>query len=270
MKNKFSTELVIVLALAASVATAQASVLSHTGSVDPASEGFTIVSCCGDSSTAPVFNDQGQNAWSITAGSVGSQYGYYSGALSTEQRADFSTNGAVLSFDARVLKGLAPSFDLVNHVFIVGAQLDTGLMRFELLLGLDGNGDTVAGLSNSLDKRGPGGAIRGFGPSFTLTGSGSSYHNYQLVFDPGLQVANLYIDGVERIQNYVGDPLTVQNVGLGFGVGSGGQGNFANVQLASLSAVPIPASLFLFGSGMVGLVGMGRKKLSLNQGLAGI
>ncbi len=270
MKNIFSIELVTGLLLVASVATAQASVLRHYGSVDPVSEGFTIVSCCGGSSTDPVLNDLGHDAWSITAGSLGSQYGYYSGGLTTEQRADFATNGAVLSFDARVLQGFAPAFDLVNHVYIAGATLDTGFTRFELLLGLDGNGDTVAGLSNTLDNSGPGGAIRGFGTSFTLTDSSSSYHNYQLVFEPGLQVANLFIDGVERIQNYVGDPIYVQNIGLGFGAFSGGQGNFVNVQLASLSAVPIPASLFLFGSGMVGLVGMGRKKLSLNQGLAGI
>jgi hypothetical protein len=78
---------------------------------------------------------------------LGSQYGYHSGALSAEQRADFASNGAVLSFEARVLQGLAPTFDLVNHVFIAGATLDTGFTRFELLLGLDDKGDTVAGLS---------------------------------------------------------------------------------------------------------------------------
>jgi hypothetical protein len=73
-------------------------------------------------------------------------------------------------------------------------------------------------------------------------------------------VANLFIDGVERIQNYVGNPLTVQNVGLEFAVGSGGQGNFAKVQLASLLAVPIPPSLFLFGFSIAGLAGTGRRK----------
>lgn len=271
MKNKFFVNKIVTgLLLAASVTTAQASALNHIGSANPVTEGFAIVSCCGGSSTAPVFNDLGHDAWSITSGSLGSQYGYLSGALSTEQRADFASNGAVLSFEARVLQGLAPAFDFVNHVFIASASLDTGITRFELLLGLDGNGDTVAGLSTSLDNGGPGnvgygGAIRGFGPSFTLSGSGSSYHNYQLIFEPGLQVANLFIDGVERIQNYAGDPFWAQNLGLrlGFSSFSGGQGNFANVQLISLQAVPILPSLFLFGSGIVGLagMGMGRKKL---------
>jgi hypothetical protein len=75
-------------------------------------------------------------------------------------------------------------------------------------------------------------------------------------------VANLFIDGVERIQNYAGDPIHVQNIGLGFGAFSGGQGNFVNVQLTS-SPVPLPGAVWFFGTGIAGLAGMrmGRKKI---------
>ena len=61
--------------------------------------------------------------------------------------------------------------------------------------------------------------------------------------------------------SFLSGTIYVQNIGLGFSAMSGGQGNFANVQLASLQAVPIPASLFLFGSGILGLTALGKMKL---------
>ena len=207
-------------------------VATHIGAADPTTEGFTEVSCCGPSTVEPLANDLGHASWSIAGAAMGSQFWYQSGALSAAQKADIASQGAVLSIEARVVQGLAPSFDTVNYVTIGGAGLDTGLKRFLVNLGLDVNGDTVVSLDTALDV-GYGGAMRSFGPSFILTGSGSSYHNYQLVFRPGGQVADLFVDGIERITNYAGEVsnIYVQNSGLMFSAVSGGQVNFDFVQL---------------------------------------
>jgi len=54
---------------------------------------------------------------------------------------------------------------------------------------------------------------------------------------------------------FVGNQLTVNTEGLFFDTST-----FARINLASTSAVPIPAATWLFGSGLLGLIGMARRK----------
>jgi hypothetical protein len=229
-------------------------IIAHQGSTDPATEGFTPDACCAPSTVGPIANDVGFPAWSIAGSATNSQFAYISGTLSAAQMADIATQGFVLTLEARVLQGLAPVYDAVNPIVIVGAAVEIGSKRIEIELGLDSNGDTVAVLPTSIDSSGPGQSVRAFGPSFTLTGSDSTYHNYQLVFDPGTQLADLFVDGVDRIQDYAGNTSFALNRGLGWGAWSGGQGNFNVVQLAAPQiAVPEPSSLLLLSIGGLGL-----------------
>lgn len=226
--------------------------ITHTGSVDPTTEDFTVEACCGQSASGSILNDLGHDAWSITGQARSYQFGYYSGMLSPGQKADIGSQGFILTLEARISQGLAPAYDSGSHTTVGGAAVDMGTSRFEIGLGVDGNGDTIVVLPTSIDPFGPDGSIRTPGPSYTLSGSGSSYHTYQLVFNSEARSADLFVDGIERIRGYTGDPSFLDNKGLKFGAFSGGQINFAQVQLTS--PVPEPSVRAMMGFGVLLLI----------------
>jgi hypothetical protein len=233
--------------------------ITHAGAVDPTAEGFTVEACCGQSTSGSILNDLGHGAWSITGQARSYQFGYYSGTLSPEQKVDIGSQGFILTLEARASQGLALTYDSGSHTTVGGAAVDMGTLRFEIGLGVDGNGDTVVVLPTSIDPFGPDGSIRTPGPSYTLTGSGSSYHTYQLVFNPEARSADLFVDGTERIRGYTGDPSFLDNKGLKFGAFSGGQINFAQVQLTS--PVPEPSVRVMMGLGVLLLIASWRIRL---------
>src|SRR5207253_451919 len=116
--------------------------IAHTGSVDPAAEGFLVEFCCGQSTAEHVSNDLGHDAWSIAGQPRSYQFGYYSGALSPSQKADIGNQGFTLTLEARVSQGIAPAYDSNNPITIGGAAVDTGSSRFEIGLGISASGDT--------------------------------------------------------------------------------------------------------------------------------
>lgn len=241
--------------------TAEASVsITHNGSTSPASEGFSVWECCGPSTTSPISNDLGLAAYSISSSTLGSQYGFISGALSSAQKADIFSHGFILTMTVRVIQGAAPNYDTTNYTTIGAAGLSTEQGRFSINLGLDSNGDTVAVLPTYLDNSGYGGAIRSFGPSYTMTGAGNSYHTYSLVYDPRAQQADLLIDGITRIKGYGGYSQYRDDAGLDWWASSGGQGNFNFVQLVT---APVPEletyTMMLAGMGLIGAMARRRK-----------
>lgn len=218
--------------------------ITHSGSTDPATEGFPNNQTFGAASTAgPLANDMGHAAWSIAGTGQNSQFIYSSGMLSAAQLADIADGGFVLTMQARAVQGSAPVYSGIQPIVIGGTHLDANARRYEMALGLDSNGDTVVVLPNSIDAGGPGGSIRAPGSSYTLIGSGSSYHTYQLIFNPGTLLADLFVDGVQRIQGYPGHTSFVADRGLVWAANSGGQVNFALVRVAS--PIPEPSALVL-------------------------
>jgi hypothetical protein len=215
---------------------------SHTGSTDPTTEGFSQHQINSASTFGPIANDLGRAAWSIAGTGTSSQGWYQTGAFSAGQLADIAAQGFVLTFEARVVQGLAQAYDSVEHVTIGGAVVELS-RRYDVFLGLDSNGDTVVVLPTSVSIT-TGGQISMPGPSYTLTGSGSSYHNYQLVYDPGTELADLYVDGILRLEDYAGHSSFVHNRGLLWGAHSGGQANFSFVELAS---IPEPSAFLYLG-----------------------
>jgi hypothetical protein len=219
----------------------------HSGVADPSTEGFTPVFFPSNYNVTqgPISNDMGKPAWSISTLDQISQYGYASGALSATQQAEIAATGFTLTMTARVLPGTAPAYDSINHVVIAGADLDTGVKRYEIGLGLNSSGDTVAVLATSVDNGGPGFSIREPGPSYTLTGSGGGWHTYSLVYSATTQLADLFVDGVDRIQGYAGHTSFVGNRGLVWAAFSGGQGDFnlVRAETGNLSPVPEPSTL---------------------------
>jgi hypothetical protein len=157
---------------------------------------------------------------------------------------------------ARVLQnGLAPAYGSPDFVTIGGATVNYAGVRWEVNLGLNSNGDTVVVLPTTVDAGGPGGSIRSFGQSYTLMGSGSTYHTYELEYNPSTLEADLFVDGVLRLSNFTGETNFYYDSALAWGAWSGGEGNFNLVQVQSgLVSVPEPGSLILLAMGSVGVL----------------
>jgi hypothetical protein len=229
-----------------------ATVLTHQGDTDPTAEGFAGMWVFGSPATfGPIADDLGKPAWSVTGLGQSSQYAYAAGPLTPSQTADLTSKGFTFTIVARAIQGIAPTYDALNPVGIAGGGVHTGVQRFDIGLGLDSNGDTVVVLPTSSDATGPGNSLVGFGLAYTL--AGNDYHTYSLIFDPVSQLADLYVDGVSRIQGYSGNTSFVGDVpGFYFGESSGGQANFNYV---SLSIVPEPSTCLLLGIGLFIVVG---------------
>ena len=231
----------------------------HSGTTDPLTEGFSTVSFGASSTDGPISNDLGKPAWSIAGTAQSSQFGYISGALTGTQQAEVAATGFVLTMVARVVQGLAPFYDSVDPVVIGGSHIDNGVRRFEVDLGLDSLGNTVAVLPDSVGNNGPGLSILAPGANYTITGN--DWHTYQLVYNPTTMLADLYIDGVDRIAGYAGHTSFVADTGLNWGAFSGGQGdfNFVKAETGTLSTTPEPSSLLICGVAL--LFGLGLDRL---------
>ncbi len=238
---------------------AQAGLIAYTGDADPTTEGFTASTYAAPSTVGPVANDLGLPAWTIVGTGLGSQFGYLSGPLSDTQQAGLVSQGFTLTLVARVLQNpnLAPAVYDSNNQVVIGGALVSPIAgkRFEVDLGLDSSGDTVAVLPTSISSPGPG-QIVAPGPSYTLTGEGDGYHTYELVYNPTTQLANLLVDGIDRIDGYAGHTSFVGNYGLVWSAFSGGQANFNLVELNSAAIVPEPSAFMLLGVGAIGLIAL--------------
>jgi hypothetical protein len=168
--------------IAVDITGGSAAAREHLGSIDPVSEGFVLGSLTGSAAA----NDLGSglNAWRVFTTDAGN--GYYATALTATERQNAMTRGWKLTARMRVETGVA-----YTNVDFQGVG-----PRFDIALFLDAAGDTVVRLVTS------GSPYAGL--DYTLAGSGSSYHLYELVFDPATQTADLFVDGIERISDYAG------------------------------------------------------------------
>lgn len=243
-------------------ATAGFTISQHQGATDPLTEGFTLWPFNGGITAQPIANDMSKAAWSITSTLPGFQQALYtSGALTPSQLASIQNEGFTITLDARVVQG--PTFNASTSLASAIAVLGLGAKRFDIELGLTASGDTVVSLADQVIIN-PDNSFSTPGASFTLTGSGSSYHQFQLVFDPTSQTADLFVDGIKRLQGYGGTTSNTDNFGPLFGSLNQGQANFDFVEFAvgtpGVAAAPEPASLPLLGIGSLGLLRFGWRR----------
>jgi hypothetical protein len=162
------------------------------------------------------------------------------------------TEGFTMSLEARAVSGAV--YSSPSNEPIVAAIVGLSNDRYDLELGLNASGNTVAVLGSVVTLNGDG-SFNIPGASVTLPGNG--YHLYQLAFNPTTQKADLFIDGVDRIQGYAGHPDNAF-IGFYFGALDQGTGNFNLARLETginLNSTPEPSSLLTGSIASLGLLG---------------
>ena len=163
--------LVMLLGLAARPARGQGTiVIQHSGYNDPTLEGFSLNEA--NASVAPIANDLGMNAWATIVPSNG-LYADYSKTFDSQQADELNGQDWVLSLTLRIVgidtKGLST------------ASLGS---YYTLFFGSESNGDPFVRIEND---------------TYILNGAGSSYNNYQLIYDASVNAASLWVNGIDRI-----------------------------------------------------------------------
>ncbi len=195
-------------------------VIQHTGYNDPLSEGFTIHSF-GAVQVAGVTNDSGYNAWATLFSGSGVVYSANVGNL--------TGSDWVLSVTVKIA---ATNANPYGSVFDAG--ISTGTSSIGMAFGADSNGNQLV-------------LIQRYG-EFAI--NGSSYNNYQLVYDATANAASLWINGMQKLSGITGFVPSIATLSWGGGYQSPSSYQ-ANWNLVSLEIVPEPGmlSLICFGGG---------------------
>src|SRR5262249_13305764 len=193
-------------------------IIIHQGDTDPTTENFGLWPFNGGITTSPLANDLGLAAWQISnTGSTNEQAFYNqlggtgpfdpggSGLTQSEINA-INSQGFTMSLQARIVQGPAydPSGTGLFSVDITVAGFNGN--RYDIELGSDGNGNTLVILPSSTSFDGTHFSSTPFGSPLTLTGN--DYHLYQLSYDPTTGQAALFVDGVERVSDYLGTAVS--------------------------------------------------------------
>ena len=208
-------------------------IFRHFGATDPTLEGFDYSQIGSGGSVGPVENDLGFLAWSTTVGGGALNVDY--GLLFTpEQLTAITSQNWASSLSLRVV-----NTDTSAKSYV---ELGNGTRWYTLRFGAEENGDPFVEIGNE---------------SYIVSGAGSTYNNYQLVYDVRSGTADLWVNGINAVQD-------VQQSGYsGNGYvhwGSGMQGGPAQVNwnLVELSVfgVPEPSAIYIVFLGLASAVSL--------------
>ena len=217
-----------------SITASQASIIGHSGSSDPASQGFAADGELGNGSGV---DDNGTAAWRIDTGPAAQEL-MYNYALTNQQIADANTNGYHLRTKVRIDSA---NKSLDSDVMGLWAQVGDNwwLVRFTT----DGDKNPTVHVHNNSDSH----AV-----------SGDGYHLYELRVDPGGSSADLFVDGSEALSglNSADNPGSVLRFGDGSGSATGTISYYNQVQM---QIVPEPTAITLLLLGLGSLVTLRRR-----------
>jgi hypothetical protein len=237
-------------------------VFSHSGNADPTTEGWSVVEPAlvtgPRPATSPVSNDQGSglDAWSIddTSLAAGTTWTY----TQSPSAAD-NSQATSLGWTLRANLRIGNLSDSVGNAGSIILEYANGTTAYRLALGSEADGDPIALLWDGGTD--PNDSRIATGTFFTLQNGGAGYHLYEMVYDPFANSVDLFIDGIERVSNYAGISSSLFNrVAWGSAASSDtGQSNWNQVQF-EITAVPLPAALPLFFSGLLGFGWIGKSR----------
>ncbi|HKI70653.1 MAG TPA: PEP-CTERM sorting domain-containing protein [Verrucomicrobiae bacterium] len=216
-------------------------VIQHAGATDPLTEGFVGTSSGGH----PVINDMGVNAWATPDNATNgwsTVFSDYTYILTSQQLTEAVGAGWIFSANLRIA-----TTNGGNATFCAALNLGSE-GYFRLYFGSTITGDPFVEAVNY----GPGSPTNIIA-QVTLTGAGSTYNNYQLVYDASARTASLWINGSKYVKSIaLGQP----NYGGAVYWGClGAQEGYAqaNWNSVSLEIVPEPSSLSLLflGGGLL-------------------
>ncbi len=208
----------------------------HNGSTDPSSEAWTPASFTAGTSAGPI-SDNGTAAWSIT-NSAPAETGFYK-AVPTAAEVSTAASGWSLKLTLDVTAAnLSPGGSMLS-------LYRDGSTSYQMHFGSDASGNVLVVLSDGVSSDGTSGA------QFTLAG-GTGLNTFELLYSPGANSANLFVNGVLRLSSYTGFALTSAHL-VGWGDGSSrpqatniSAANYSNV---TFSVVPEPSTAGLLVAG---------------------
>jgi hypothetical protein len=259
----------VVVTLGLAWETKASDIVIHQGDTNPTTENFGLWPFNGGIATSPLANDLGMAAWQIANSGSTNEQAFYnqlggtgpfdpggSGLTQAEINA-INSQGFTMSLEARMVQGPTYNPSGLFSVDITVAGFNGS--RYDIQLGSDGNGNTLVILPSATAFDGTHFTSTSFGSPLLVTGNG--YHLYQLSYDPTTGQAALFVDGVERVSDYLGSAVsggaTANNYGLAFGSTNNATGNFALASLAvgQLSSVPEPGTFTLLSIGAASVAG---------------
>jgi hypothetical protein len=202
----------------------------HAGYNDPVNEGFYFTGVQAGAQVGAVTNDLGKNAWFMEPSSQWVQY--YARAFTTQEQALVGNNSSMASATLRLV-GLS----YANLIYTPPSN--NGFSSESFQIAIHNNATTNLEVQIGLS-------------AYYLINSASTYNNFQLVYDPQMDSANLWVNGILAIGGITGQTGTLSSGGLFWDVTSGQ----ANWSLVSVAVVPEPSSMtiILLGSGVLAYV----------------
>jgi hypothetical protein len=162
---------------------ASESIFIHKGSADPVGVESWLQKSDGATMTGPVSNDLGLDAWLVS--NPPGTWSYYYRTPTPEQTAKAAVLGWRLSARIRILSG-----DLPGPITF---YYDDGAVSWAVCLYQNSAGDPMV----ELWKHG------GIDP-IPMTGAGSGYHDYELVYDPSTGHHSFWFDGAQVVSDFPG------------------------------------------------------------------
>jgi hypothetical protein len=230
MKNHPTIILLAVALTASTISTGLGQgtvVLQHIGANDPTTEGFILSLANG--SVGPVTGDLGMDSW-MTATPTNGISASYQQNLSASQIAQLAGENWTLTMILRVVETDTSGKSLVG--FATGTEKFYGMF-----FGASTSGDPFVRINDQ---------------TYSLDGAGSIYNVYQLVYTAANDTADLWVNGVDRLQDVPHYQSPLGYVTWGSGLQSGpAQVNWNLVEL-SVSSVPEPSAICLIFLGLAG------------------
>lgn len=229
----------ILALIAATVPIRAANILSHSGSTNPTTEGWTLLTSGigSPSTTLSGINDGGTSAWAIS-NPAGTQQGrYYSGAIDPVIMANAKTTGYEISFEVSGISNLSSDAQSIS--------LSDGTDFWAVYFTGDLTGTTTR--------------LYGSWSGFIAI---DNYATVTLRYDAGDTVMDLFIDGVEQVQNLSSSSFTTSSPRLewGFAFPPNVAANEGRYALVEMSSIPEPSTTALLIGGIVLVAARRRRK----------